>query len=189
MSRDGLFEVKEQLKQIKKELEKTEKLTRVAASAAINRASSSARVEASKLIRQKYKVSSGDVKATFTVRKSSKSQLSYRLASRGSAIPLAKFNVTPKKVTPKRPKVLKASVKKGGAKKGIPHAFIATVSSGHTGVFERVTRKRLPIDQKFGPAVPQMAANEAVYEPVLAIFRDKFSERYPHELDRVFGRL
>lgn len=41
---------------------------------------------------------------------------------------------------------------KGGADR-IPGAFVATMPSGHTGVFKRRGRARLHIDERFGPSL------------------------------------
>lgn len=40
-----------------------------------------------------------------------------------------------------------------GGRGRIPNAFIATMPSGHRGVFTRVGRSRVPIDEKSGPSL------------------------------------
>jgi len=58
-----------------------------------------------------------------------------------------------------------ARVKKGGGKR-IPHAFLARMRSGHVGVFLRKEKSPLPVEQKIGPSVPQMAGNPEVVEAI-----------------------
>lgn len=40
-----------------------------------------------------------------------------------------------------------------GGRGRLPHAFIATMSTGHRGVFMRTEGPRLPIDEKHGPSL------------------------------------
>jgi hypothetical protein len=44
-------------------------------------------------------------------------------------------------------------IKKGGKREIIKSAFIATMKSGHQGVFKRTGKSRLPIQEKFGPSI------------------------------------
>ncbi|MNW62222.1 hypothetical protein D3C74_403400 [compost metagenome] len=98
------------------------------------------------------------------------------------------FGVTPRKRLKKPPKSVKAAVYRGGAKKPIPGAFIATAGS-HLGVFERAGKKRLPIKELRGPAVPQMAGNEEVREHVQLVYGEEMQKRLPHELNRTIGKV
>jgi hypothetical protein len=50
-------------------------------------------------------------------------------------------------------------------------AFIATMRSGHRGVFKRRGRERLPIDERLGPSIPKSFINkrvQAVLKEVIA---------------------
>lgn len=67
------------------------------------------------------------------------------------------------------------------------HAFIATMGSGHAGVFDRVGSSRLPIQELFG-ANPAHAItnNPDVYLEVLAELIDEaLAPRVLHELSRL----
>lgn len=44
----------------------------------------------------------------------------------------------------------------------IPSAFIATTKSGHRGVFKRSGKKRLPIQELFGPSIPRVFIQERI---------------------------
>lgn len=67
-----------------------------------------------------------------------------------------------------------------GGRRTLPHAFIATTSSGHTGVFERKGKSRLPIRQLYGPSLGHVF--EKYREIGLTRTREAFLENMPHEL-------
>ena len=79
----------------------------------------------------------------------------------GFRIPLIQFK--PRKLA----KGLSWKTKKKGGRKRDPRMFIATMSSGHVGVFKRRSAggsgdqlvPRLKIDERFGPSVPQAMGN------------------------------
>ena len=71
----------------------------------------------------------------------------YEVAVRSSrkAIPLIEF--------PTRQVATGVSTRAWGKQQIIQHAFIATMKSGHTGVFRRHTKSRLPIEELWGPTI------------------------------------
>lgn len=139
-------------------------------SRAINRAVSNIRKNLGKEVPQHYFISSGTIRGTIHTVNANKGSLSGAVISRGSPIALSKFKVSPNrgvKYTKKgySPGVYLAGVKKSGGMKslsGDPKAFMADMKSGHTGVWNRVSGKRLPIKQLYGPSVPQMVKNEKI---------------------------
>ena len=57
------------------------------------------------------------------------------------------------------------------------------MASGHIGLFERSGTNRLPIEQKFGPSVPQMmSANENLASTIGDQMRNTFEDRMEHEV-------
>jgi hypothetical protein len=67
-----------------------------------------------------------------------------------------------------------------GSRGRIPSAFIATMASGHTGVFARKTKKRLPIQELFGPSLGRVFAK---YRPQgVARVLETFQKNFDHEL-------
>jgi hypothetical protein len=84
-----------------------------------------------------------------------------RLISSGARIPLIDFSA--RGPEPSRGRGRGVSYKLAGAGGRLPHAFIATMRSGHRGVFERSPggkrrgpkpeRSQLPIHEKFGPSI------------------------------------
>lgn len=158
-------------------------------SAAINRVSQGMRTEAVKKVRETYQVKAGDVRKTIKITKASPARLEMLMVSRGSSLPLIKFRTTPRNVPTRQPRVLKAQVKKSGGKKPIPGAFVAKMRSGHVGVFMRSSKKRLPVNELYGPAVPVMLNEEGVQEHLQQEAQRRMADRLDHEMNRVLGRF
>lgn len=84
-------------------------------------------------------------------------------------VPLSEFNATQLKRAGTRVKI-------GGRTKTFKGAFIATMPTGHEGVFRRRTKRRLPIRQMFGPSVADIWGDE-FEEHGLEVFRELFPEQ------------
>jgi len=54
---------------------------------------------------------------------------------------------------PSRGKGRGVTARLGGRTKRYSNAFLATMASGHQGVFQRKTTARLPIKELFGPSI------------------------------------
>lgn len=90
--------------------------------------------------------------------------LTARLIVKGKRIPLIDFNA--RGPEPSRGRGRGVTARIGGSSKRYPHAFIATMRSGHRGVFTRVTgarrrgpapaRSQLPIVELRGPSLPHV---------------------------------
>lgn len=183
-----LIDVKSNFKKLKRSLQQSDKAVRQAVLSTLNRATQRAKTETGRKVREKYVVKQKEVVETIRVRKAFGNNLQATLTSQGHSIPLIKFSVAPKRRLKRAPKSLKAAVYRGGNKKPIPGAFVTTAGS-HTGVFEREGKKRLPIKELRGPAVPSMVGNEEVREHVQQVYGEEMQKRLPHELDRTLGRL
>jgi hypothetical protein len=73
-----------------------------------------------------------------------------------------------------------------GSRNRISNAFLATMKSGHQGVFARKTPKRLPIVERFGPSLGHVFAK---YQPMgLARTKDAFDTAFAHEWERAMGK-
>lgn len=107
------------------------------------------------------------------------SELAWRMDVSGAAVPLSAFTVkqTASGVT--------AMLGPGKTTK-LKSAFLATMDSGHTGVFFRTSKSRLPIDQAFttGPAAVIQAPGilEAVQDRAGAVFNTAFARLIKLEL-------
>lgn len=158
---------------------------------ALNRVAEQARTQAAREIREAgYNVKAAALKKAMDLSKASQGRLVARVRATGRPIPLINYDAKPVKNG--------VAVKVKGARKVIAHAFIVTLPSGHRGVFERVgsTHKKvmhngvaqwrgLPIKQLFGPAIPSMFANKIVQDALERGVRERFPERFKHELSRL----
>jgi len=157
----------------------------IALSRAINRAASNAKTNASKKAREQYNIKAKDINATIKITKANKGSLGAIVKSTGERIPLIKFKVSPSNPKPKNPpKVLRVEVKKGGLKE-IVGAFVSNVNGNK--VFIRTSSARLPIQQLFGPAVPQMLGSNSIKEFVENEATKTFDQRLDHEIQRMLG--
>lgn len=96
-----------------------------------------------------------------------------RMATTLRRIPLIKFGA--RGPEPSRGKGRGVSYKLGGqGKQRVPEAFIATMKTGHRGVFARKTTDRLPIRELFGPSLGHVFAK---YRPEAQGIAQEFFER------------
>lgn len=78
-------------------------------------------------------------------------------------------------------------IRRAGGRKYVRSAFIAKMKSGHVGVFKRMHSKRLPIQELFGPSIPNVAERDVKLRNALKVdISAKLNERLRHELGRVF---
>jgi hypothetical protein len=114
---------------------------------ALNRSATSAEVVMVRSIAQDMALKQGDVRRYVYVRQATPTTLRATISASGSRVPLIMFNARERRgrgVTARLP---------GGAGQ-YPHAFIATMTSGHRGVFTRTSKARLPIAELHGPSIP-----------------------------------
>lgn len=172
-------------KEVEQELGEYKSKAPVALSRAINRAASNAKTNASKKVREKYNIKAKDVNSTLKITNANKGSLMAIVKSTGERIPLIKFKVSP--ATPRAknpPKVLQVEVKKGGLK-SLVGAFVANVNGNK--VFKRTTSARLPIQQLYGPAVPQMLGTYSLKDFIENEATKVFDQRLDHEIQRILG--
>jgi hypothetical protein len=76
-----------------------------------------------------------------------------------------------------------------GARKLVRSAFVATLASGHVGIFRRRGKDRLPIDEAFTTRVSDVFRDEgmipAVYRRASLVFSSAFARLLPLELGKV----
>lgn len=147
---------------------------------ALNKTAVTARAQSAREIRDAgYGIKIGGIKDAITIRRATQADLIAVVKATGNPIPLIKYGAR------QTAKGVSVSVK--GGRKVIAHAFIATMSSGHEGVFlrtdkshKKVTRKGktyysgLPIKELFGPSIPSAFANQVVQEAVIAAIHKRF---------------
>lgn len=154
---------------------------------ALNRTSQRLKTESGRKAKETYIVKSKAVTEQVVLRRGSLSNLSSELRWKGGNIPLMQFRTNPKSPSAKRPRVLKAAVKRAGGNKKVGGAFVTRMSSGHVGVFRRSARRRLPVEELYGPAVPVMLNNPEVTEHLERVAVEEMDKRIEHELNRRLG--
>ncbi|CAH1058855.1 phage tail protein [Paenibacillus pseudetheri] len=154
---------------------------------ALNRTSQRLKTESGRKAKETYIVKSKAVTDQVVLKRGSVSNLSSELRWKGGNIPLLQFRTNPKSPSAKRPRVLKAAVKRAGGNKKVDGAFLTRMSSGHIGVFRRSSRRRLPVEELYGPAVPVMLNNPEVTEHLERVAVEEMDKRIEHELNRRLG--
>ena len=121
---------------------------------ALNRAITSARVVMRRAMATDLGLKQGAVDKQFFVLNARPDKLKASLEVRGKRIPLIEFGA--RGPEPSRGKGRGVTARLPGGKGRYPHAFIATMRSGHRGVFQRVRGTRLPIVELRGPSLPRV---------------------------------
>ena len=156
-----------------------------ALSNAINRGLSRVKTGTKKQVKEVYTVQSSafTAAANTQISKASTNNLAGVITFSGCKIPLFKFQVTPK--APGVGRKVKVAVKKGG---GTPfeEAFIANMRH-RTGVFERETSKRFPVDELMGLSAAQMIGNEIVVQDLQKEAQEVINERLEHEIECILN--
>lgn len=158
-----------------------------AVGSAIKRAAKSGEAFAARAVRDEYFVSAADFKQ-YTKSKRHISTTSegttVDIEFKGYHIPLLHFDT---KVDSSGRVVTR--VKRQSSRIVLDHVFSQTVGThGHTGVFERKTSKRLPIEEKLGPSTPQMMdANDDVSQAIGDKVRETFDKRLEHEMNAILN--
>ncbi len=169
---------------------------------AINDGLAGMKTDASAEIRSVITLKKSTVDATFKTVKASVTSLSGVFASTGKPVPLIEYGAR------QTTKGVSVQVKRNNPRSVVVGTFIATMKSGHKGVFWRVwherTRKpvnkrlpygklpvkyRLPIEQKYGPRVPDILENEPVMASVMKKADDRMHKNIDRELNFELSKL
>ena len=144
---------------------------------ALNRAADQAKTQAKREMVKKYSFRSTDVGNTMIVYKANAGRVEATVMSKGRRTPLLKMGArqTKKGVT----------VRIGKERKLIPSAFIATMKSGHKGVFRRLTKKSLPIKELWTISIPEGFGSQEVMDAMKTKMVEAFHKRFEHELRRL----
>ncbi len=151
---------------------------------ALNKIAAQAKVAASKEIRAAgYNMKAAAIKQKITIKRASSGNAVVVIKCSGRPIPLIAFSARENSTG------VSVSVKHG--RKLIKGAFIATMPSGHQGVYVRVGNQHkkingkwhgLPIKELFGPSVPAAFGNEIVQAALAKLVREKFPTILEHEI-------
>lgn len=170
---------------------------------ALNKTATTVRAEAArKIVSVGYGIKINAIKRSLSIRRATQAQRVAIVKATGRPIPLINYGARQTK-----PGV---SVAVLHGRKTVRHAFIATMHSGHKGVFIRadvnaaaanakgfkihrqraagVSRHGLPIDELFGPGVPSAFANQAVQTAIAQVARERFGVVLNQELRYITRR-
>lgn len=136
-----------------------------------------------------------DVRPSIAIDGARPDRLVARLIATGARIPLIKFGATGPE--PSRGRGRGVAYRLPGGRGRHPRAFIATMRSGHRGVFvrrgpsrSRAGRPRsspgLPIQELFGPSIPRSFAKQ--FPAMRARADEMLSKNLQHEIDFLLRR-
>lgn len=164
---------------------------KVAIVRALNKAAAQAKTEASKAVRAAgYNIKASAIKKSFTIKRATQANMEVRLKATGKPITLINYGARQTKSG--------VTVTVKGGRTILRHAFIAKMGNGHTGVFERIGAARLgkkvmingklrrpntPIEEKYGPSIPDSLANTAVNKVLMKRIQDALPRLLAHEVE------
>jgi len=131
---------------------------------ALNRAAVSGQTAMVKAVSADTGIAAKNVKREIRIDKANRTSPMVALTIAGRRIPLIAFSA--RGPEPSRGRGRGVSYRLPGGRGRVPNAFIATMGSGHRGVFKRRGRKRLAIVELRGPSLPH------VFEKFLPRFRE-----------------
>lgn len=139
---------------------------------------------------QKTYIVKKKVKSRIKIVKASLRKLSASVETQGrpNALPYFKIRAHQKPVR-KGSAPAKAQVMKDGSLKPIDKAFVATMKNGHKGVWQRLTKKREPLKQLYGPGASQMLANKKVTSDMEKEMEKRFEKEVEKEAGKVFAKV
>ena len=155
-----------------------------AVGAAMNRAAQSGRTMAARYASETYNISQGAFRSrcriSFSMKGGGGGVASIEVLFAGAVIPLIEFQGT----SGGPQGGVHVSPKRGGG--SLRTAFINAVF-GTYGVWERVGRKRFPVEQKYGPSTGHMMQDEGVSDKLTDHMLEVFDSRIEHEISRILG--
>lgn len=128
--------------------------TPIAIARALNRSADSGKTVMVRAMSQDLGIKVSDVRDTVGVSRARPDRHEAQLIATGARIPLIKLHA--RGPEPSRGKGRGVRWRLPGSRGHDPHAFIATMPSGHRGVFKRKARARLGIYELHGPSIPQV---------------------------------
>lgn len=161
---------------------------------ALNKTGGVARTAASREIRQAgYNIAAKSVKDHIELKRARPGELRATVRASGRPMPLIAFGARQTRAG--------VSVKVKEGRKLIKGAFIATMPTGHKGVFNRVGNRHkrvrrdgrvtwsgLPIKEMYGPSVPAAFRNRVVQDALQRVARARFPAIFEHELRYLLRR-
>jgi len=130
-------------------------------------------------VRKNYNIKAKDLKEYIKLKKVGNG--GYKFIIQGKTLGLEKFKARQTKSG------VSVMIKKGNRIK-LSHAFLAKDSNGNIRVFERETKKRMPITRLFSVSVPQMF-NKKILKSGMSEANKTFEKEFKHNLDYYLGKM
>ena len=150
----------------------------------MNRAAKAGKTQAARYASETYNISQGTFRSrcriSFNMSGGKGGVASIEVLFAGAVIPLIEFQGTSGGPQGN----VRVSPKQGGG--NLRSAFINAVY-GTRGVWERVGRKRFPVEQKYGPSTGHMMQDEGVRDKLTDRMMEVFDSRIEHEISRILG--
>jgi hypothetical protein len=189
------FSIQHNLGALTKELAKTGSKAPAILARALNRAGTAGKTAMTRAIVKDTGIQSKNVSREIVLQRANWTNQSTSLTIRGARMPLIAFQA--RGPEPSRGRGKGVSYRLPGGRGRIPTAFIATMRSGHRGVFKRTrpksklhgappSRGQLPITELKGPSLPHVFAKfvESVFRPAAL---DAMLKTLRHEINRTKG--
>jgi len=117
-----------------------------AVSRAVNKTATTARSRIVKGIFAEIRMKQTDIRKALSLRKATYRVFEAMIRVGGKRIPLIKFSARQVR------RGVSYGMRRSEGRQTIPGAFVATMPSGHVGVFKRRGKVRKPIKERFGPS-------------------------------------
>jgi len=140
------FKLSTAAKELSKEIDSIAKKLEIAGVRALNKTATQSRNLASKNIRQVLNLKASRIKRILKITRASKNKMVSSVRAGYQPIPLIYYNGV-RQVK----KGVSVTMRKDKSRKVFKGAFMATMPSGHKGVFRRKSKARLPIKELKGP--------------------------------------
>lgn len=148
---------------------------------AINRTLTTVRAAAAREVAEDIGVPVRQVTERMDITKATFNRLAGRIRISGTRIPLVELR--PAGPEPSRGKGRGVSYSLGGQRRRIHQAFLATMRSGHRGVFRREPGAgRLPIIELRGPSIPRVAGKKAIRDAMHTLGLATLEKNLQHEV-------
>lgn len=167
----------------------TESIRDTATVRALNRAATTVRAEARKEIRARYNLQAARVNKVIQIRQASRTNLQATVFAKDARLALALFGARGFK---RRGDVTVQVLRRGARRvvKGNPNLpgkpFIATMKSGHVGIFQRTQASRpysKPImEELFSISIPGALVNSSIGQTLQRVAKKRFNEEFRREL-------
>lgn len=179
---------------VRRAFEEAPRKTSIALLRSLTSGTRSAHTLAGRLVAKDMGIKVGDAKESVRVNLPTGARLEGQIAGGLKRIPLIKFGA--RGPEPSRGRGRGVTYRGKGGTKRLPHAFIATMPSGHRGVYMRTTtravrrgpppmRSALPIRQLFGPSIGRVLDRNK--KEILARGEEQTTKEFNRQINRILG--